>query len=68
MEYCPQLLVKWYARGNPNHNPNQNVHKISAEKHNEGPRITIVMCKGARTRDDATNGGRHDEQWVRKST
>jgi hypothetical protein len=43
-KYCPQLVVKWKARGNQNQNPNQNVQKISAEKHNEGPRITVVTC------------------------
>jgi tRNA A22 N-methylase len=44
-EYCPQLVVKWQARGNQNQNPNQNVQKISAEKCNEGPRITVVVWR-----------------------
>jgi hypothetical protein len=65
---CPQLLVKWQERGNQNQNPNQNVQKISAEKHNEGPRIAVVMHGGARTGVDVMNGGRKVEQWVRKST
>jgi hypothetical protein len=55
------------ARGNQNQNPNQNVQKISAEKHNEGPRIAVVMHGGDRTGADVMNGGKQDEQWVRNS-
>jgi hypothetical protein len=45
---------------------NHNVHKISAEKDNEGPRITTVTRGGYRKGDDPTNGGRKVEKWVRK--
>jgi hypothetical protein len=32
-EDCPQLVVKWQARGNQNQNLNQNVQMISTERH-----------------------------------
>jgi hypothetical protein len=60
--------MKLQARGNPNQNPNHNVHTISIEKHNEGPKIEIVAHRGTRTWADAMNGGKKVEQWVRKST
>jgi hypothetical protein len=59
--------MKWKERGNENENPNQNVHKISAKKCNEGPRITVFTHGGTRTGVDAMNGGKNVEQWVRKS-
>jgi hypothetical protein len=62
-----QLLAKWQERGNQNQNLNQNVQNISTEKHDEGPRIEVVMCGGARTGADAMNKGMQIEQWVRKS-
>jgi hypothetical protein len=65
---CLQLLAKWQERGNQNQNLNQNVQKISVEKCDEGPRITVVMCGGARTGADVMNKGMQIEQWVRKST
>jgi hypothetical protein len=42
------------------------VQKISAEKRNEGPRIEIVTCRGARKNVDMMNGGKKMKQWVRK--
>jgi hypothetical protein len=59
--------VKWQARGNQNQNPNQNIHKISAEKCSEGPRIVVVMREGDRTRVDMMNEGNQTKKWVRKS-
>jgi hypothetical protein len=44
------------------------VHKISAEERNEGPRITIVTCGGARVGSNMMNGGKQAKYWVRKST
>jgi hypothetical protein len=64
-KYFPLLVVKWKARGNRNHNPNQNVQKISAEKCNEGSRIAVVMHGGSRTRTDVVNEGKKKNQWVR---
>ena len=52
---CPQPLVKWQTRRNQNQNPNKNVKKILAEKHNEGPRIEVVTCIGDRKWDDVIN-------------
>jgi hypothetical protein len=66
-EYCPQIVTKWKVIGNQNENPNQNVHKMSAEKRNEGPRITVVICGGAMTEDDMMNEGKYIEQRVRNS-
>jgi hypothetical protein len=43
------------------------VQKISTERCNEGPRIVVVMCGGARTGVDMMNEGKQTEQWVRKS-
>jgi len=37
-------------------------------KNTEGPRITIVRCKGARIGADVANEGNKFEQWVRNST
>jgi hypothetical protein len=50
----------------PEPKPKSNVQKISAKKHNEGPRISVVTCKGSRIGDDMKNGWKHIEQWVRK--
>jgi hypothetical protein len=61
-KYCPQLLEKWHARGNYNHNPNHNVQKITTEKQNEVPRIEVVTCKGDRTWDDTMNRGKKVEK------
>jgi hypothetical protein len=47
--------------------PNQNIQKISTEIHDEGPKIEVVTCGGAKTGVDTTNGGRQSEKWVRKS-
>jgi len=57
-KYCPQILERWMERGNQNQKPNHNVYKISAKKHKEGPRITVVTCGGSRIGVDATNGGK----------
>jgi hypothetical protein len=62
-EDFPQLVEKWKTRGNHN----QNVQNILAEKCNEEPRITVFTHRGAKTGVDVTNGGKHTEQWVRKS-
>jgi hypothetical protein len=59
--------VKWHAKGNKNQNPNQNVQNISDEKCNEGPRIAVVMSRGARIGVDVKNEGNKVEQWVRNS-
>jgi hypothetical protein len=40
---------------------------ISAERHNEGPKVAVVTHGGARTGTDMTNQGKQTEQWVRKS-
>jgi hypothetical protein len=58
--------VKWKARGNHKYNMNQNVQKISVERHNEGPRVAVVTHGGDRTWDDMMNEGKKNEQWVRK--
>jgi hypothetical protein len=65
-KYCPQLPAKWQERGNHNHKPNHNVHKISVENHNEGPIITTITCRGTRRGFDVMNGGKQVEKWVRK--
>jgi hypothetical protein len=66
-EDCPQLLVKWHIIGNQNQKLNQNVQNISKNIHDEGPKIAVGMCRGAKTGTDTINGGRQSEQWVRKS-
>jgi hypothetical protein len=66
IEYCPQILMKWKERGNQNHNPYQNLYKISPQMCNEGPRIEVVTRGGTRTWVDAINGGKQAEQWVKK--
>jgi hypothetical protein len=60
--------LKWEARGNHNHKPNQNVQKISTKIRDEGPKIEAVTCRGSRAGIDARVGGRMVEQWVKKST
>jgi hypothetical protein len=67
IEDCPQLVVKWQARGNQNSNLNLNVQMISDERCNEGPIVVIVMHGGVRTWSDKTNEGKHTKQWVRNS-
>jgi hypothetical protein len=57
-KYFPQPVAKWKAIGNQNHNPNQNMQKISADECNEGPRITVVTRKGVRTRADIMTEGK----------
>jgi hypothetical protein len=47
---------------------NQNIHKISADICDEGPKITSFMCEGDRIGDGTTNERRKSEKWVRKST
>jgi hypothetical protein len=43
------------------------MYKISSEECNEGPRIVVVTCIGARTGADMMNGGKQSKQWVRNS-
>jgi hypothetical protein len=63
MEDYPQLVAKWQARGNPNHNQhqNQNVWMISVERHGEGPKIAVVAHGGARTGIDMETQGNQME-------
>jgi DNA-binding winged helix-turn-helix (wHTH) protein len=63
----PQLLVKWQERGIQNQSSNQNIHKISEEIRDEGPKIATITCRGYKTSVDAANKGMHIEKWVRKS-
>jgi hypothetical protein len=58
-------LEKWQARGNQNQNPN--IQKISIEIRDEGPKLTVITCRGTKTGRDANNGGKQVEQWVKKS-
>jgi hypothetical protein len=67
MEYFPQIVSKWQAKGSQNHNQNQNVQNISAEKWNKGPIIVVVTHRGARIWVDMKKGGNHTKKWVRKS-
>jgi hypothetical protein len=61
---CPQLVAKWQARGNPNQTLNQNVQMISAKRHSEGPKITVIMHGGARTGTDMETRGNQMEKFV----
>jgi len=50
IEYHPQLVAKWKAKGPQN----QNVLKISIEEIDEPPKVSIITRSGVKTNEDVT--------------